>query len=291
MLYEGADPEFVDNLKKQYGLNKPLYEQYFLYLQNMLQLQAGHSLRFQQPVIDYVKWGVFNSFILIAPALTFSYIIAFFYGSLLGNRRGSFIEKFGIIPVVLAGSTPAFFISVFLVVIFSGGVFDWFPIAGMWEQSVARSYDSWWGPYTSSSFFIHYILPFTAIVLRYTNTPTLIMRTSVVEVKGQAFMTYHRLTGLSSLNRFRHLAKHASLPIITLYPISLVKSLGGLVLIEMVFNWPGIGLTLVDSVFARDYPVVMFIFFIMAAFIIISNFVVDLVYSVIDPRVVVGESG
>jgi len=123
------------------------------------------------------------------------------------------------------------------------------------------------------------------VVCRYLFIPSLIMRTSVVEVMGQDYTEYHRLTGLPTAKRLRHVAKHASLPVITIYPVSLARALGGLVLVETVFNWPGIGFTLVEAVLGRDYPVVQFVFFVVAAFVIISNFLIDLLYGVIDPRI------
>jgi peptide/nickel transport system permease protein len=132
---------------------------------------------------------------------------------------------------------------------------------------------------------MHAALPFTAIVLRYLYLPSLITRTSVVEVSDQAFHFYHRITGKPRLTRMKHLAKHASLPVITIFPISMARAIGGLVLIEIVFNWNGMGFLLVQSVFGRDYPVIQFVFFLIAAFVIISNFLVDIAYGIVDPRV------
>jgi peptide/nickel transport system permease protein len=84
---------------------------------------------------------------------------------------------------------------------------------------------------------------------------------------------------------WRNVAKHASLPVITLYPISMIKALGGLVLVELVFNWPGIGFTLIEAVFNRDFPILQFVFVILAVYIVLANFLVDMLYSRIDPRV------
>jgi peptide/nickel transport system permease protein len=110
-----------------------------------------------------------------------------------------------------------------------------------------------------------------------------------VEVQGQAFSYFQRLTGLPKSMLLRNIAKHSSLPVITLYPVSMTRAIGGLVLIEIVFNWPGIGYSLVQAVLGRDYPVLMFVFFLIAVFIIISNYLIDVLYGVIDPRVSVGE--
>ena len=87
------------------------------------------------------------------------------------------------------------------------------------------------------------------------------------------------------MKQLRHIGKHSILPVITVYPISMTRAISGLVLIELVFNWPGIGLALVDAVLARDFPVVQFVFFLTAAFVILANFVIDVLYGVIDPRI------
>jgi peptide/nickel transport system permease protein len=111
------------------------------------------------------------------------------------------------------------------------------------------------------------------------------MLTSVHEAINQPFTKYHRITGLPFRNRVKHIAKHASLPLLTLYPISMTRAISGLVLIEIVFNWPGIGFTVVEAVLSRDTPVIQFVFFISAAFIIFANFAVDIAYGIIDPRI------
>jgi peptide/nickel transport system permease protein len=116
------------------------------------------------------------------------------------------------------------------------------------------------------------------------------MRTSVVEVLGQGFMYYHRVTGMPKIERLKMLARHSSLPVITLYPISMTRAIGGLVLVESVFNWPGVGFLLVQAVSARDYPVLMFVFMLVGIFIVLANYLVDIVYGIIDPRVQVGET-
>ncbi|MFC7133259.1 MULTISPECIES: ABC transporter permease [Salinibaculum] len=281
LIYSGATEEEVAVLEAKWGLDQPIYIQYVDYITNFLTLDAGTSFRFRVPVVDYAAPRIFNSFVLIAPGITFAYILGIIFGTGLGRARGSKAEKYGIIPILMTGTFPSFFTSILLVVIFAG-ILGWFPTSGMLTAgSAAAGLDR----YLSTDFLWHYILPFTAVVLRYLFLPTLMMRTNVIEVSGQDFTYYHRLTGLSRLKRARHIAKHSILPIVTMYPLSLTRAIGGLVLIETVFNWPGIGNALVQGVLARDFPLVQFIFFLIAVFIVFSNLIVDLVYGVIDPRV------
>jgi len=287
LTFQGASPETIARLKEKWGLNDPLYVQYGRYLWNMLNADAGISLQYRKPVWEYVRMRIFNSFILIAPAITFSYIVGSLIGAVMGTKRGSWFEKHGLIPILFAGSFPSFFIAIMLIIVFAGWL-NIFPTSGI--VGIGQSFDTWWEPYTSKAFAMHYVLPFTAVVFRYLFLPTLTMRTSVVETLGQDFSFYHRMTGLPKLRRLQHTIKHSSLPVITLYPVSMTRAIGGLVLIETVFNWPGIGYTLVQAVVFRDVPVVQFVFFLVATFVILANFGVDVLYGVIDPRVSLGDT-
>lgn len=290
MLSQGASPESVAAFEARWGLNDPLYVQYWRYITNFLQGNFGMSVQYGVPVVQYVGKRIFNSFILIAPGITVAYILGAVLGTVLGNNRGSKFERYGLTAVLLTGSVPAFVLAILAVIVFAGWL-DLFPASGMFSHEVINRYSelAWWRPYLTSNFLYHYILPFSVVVVRYLGPPTLIMRTSVVEVSGQGFFDYLRLTGLPKRNLFKHLMKNSSLPVITLYPVTMTRAIGGLVLIEMVFNWQGIGFTLVNSVIARDVPVVQFVFFLAAAFVILGNFAVDIIYGVIDPRVDVGD--
>jgi len=290
MMYQGADPDTIAEFEERWGLNDPLYVQYYRYLINLIQLDAGTSLQYRIPVWEYVKFRIFNSFILIAPAVTLAYLLGSIIGLVMGSNRGSLLEEYGPIPIMLLGATPSFVLGVFAVVIFSGQL-EWFPSSGMTSAAARGDHVAWYDPYFTRDFLWHYTLPFTVILSRYLLIPTLIMRTSVVETSGQDFSYYLKVAGIPELKRMANLAKHSSLPVITLYPITLTQALGGLVLVEVVFNWPGIGFTLVSSTFSRDVPVVQFIFFLIAASVIVSNFVVDIIYGIIDPRVSVEGSG
>lgn len=288
MAAAGANEQTLDQIREQWGLNDPLHVQYQHYMINFVQLDMGESVVYRTDVWEFVKIRIFNTFILVAPAITITYILGALVGTIAGSRRGSRLEEIGIVPVIGLGSFPEFFLSIVLIVVFSSWL-GLFPTSGMLSSGVTSQYEAWWRPYLTLNFAYHYVLPFTAVVCRYLFIPSLVMRTSVVEVMGEDYTEYHRLTGLPSVAQLKHIAKHASLPLITIYPASMTRALGGLVLVETVFNWPGIGWTLVEAVLGRDYPVVQFVFFTVAAFVIIANFAVDLLYGVIDPRIRVEE--
>lgn len=289
LAYQGAGEETIQGIKEKWGLDDPLYVQYFRYIYNFLTLDVGTSFQYQIPVIEYVRQRIFNSFILVAPAVTFAYILGSAIGAIAGSNRGSWFDKHGTLPFIFAGTFPEFFTSILLVIIFAGWL-NIFPASGMLPIGFRTAEMTWWESYLSTEFLWHYILPFTAVVLRFVFSPLLVMRTSVVEVLGQPFFQFQRISGVPRIQRLFNIAKHASLPVITLYPVSMTRSIGGLVLVEAVFNWPGIGFALVDAVFQRDYPVLQFVFMLIAIYIVIANFVVDIVYGIIDPRVSIEDS-
>lgn len=290
LVYSGASEEAARAIAEQWGLHKPLYIQYWDYLTKFVTLDAGTSVQAREPVWDFVKLKLFNTLILAIPAITLAYVVAGILGSYIGDKRGTRIEKAVITGVTFIGAFPGFFIGIVFIIVFAVWL-DLFPTGGMVGSETVRTYQhaAWWRIYFTKSFAWHYLLPFLTIVARATFSPTLLMRTSFVEIKGLDFVHYQKVTGLPYTRRLRHLSKHAILPLITLYPISLLQTVSGLVLIEFVFNWPGIGWTLVQAITFRDVPVVMFVFFLAAATVVIANFVVDILYGVIDPRISVEE--
>lgn len=285
----GASPETLEALKEQWGLDEPVWVQYLNYLKNIVFLDAGTSLQFGIPVTQLVARRLANTFILVAPGILIGYALGSAYGMLMGRNRGSWLDDYGVFPVTVLGTIPEFFIGILLIIVFST-VLGIFPSSGALSLEASRQLgqnysliDMW----THPSFAWHYVLPFMTVMLRYLFLPTLIMRTSVVEVAGQDFTYYNRIKGLKQRTQLKHLTKHASLPVITVLPASLTRAIGGMVLIEVVFNWPGIGKLLIDAVLFRDIPVVMFVFFLVATWVILGNYIVDLLYSVIDPRITV----
>jgi len=285
MIEAGGDPEAVQAVRDEWGLDDPLYVQYYNFLVNYATLDPGVSPTTRQPVWEYVNIRILNTAILVGSGVITAYILGSIIGTITGTRRGTKTEKWGIIPLIMVGAIPSFFTAILLIVVFASSTgLGWFPTSGIGPAG-SGDYDTWWQSYLTTEFLYYAALPFTAVVFRYLYVPSLIMRTSVVETMNQDFISYHRLTGMPKLARMKQVAKHSSLPIITLFPVSMSRALGGLVLIETVFNWPGVGLLLVEATLARDYPTVQFIFFIVAVFVILSNYFVDIFYGVIDPRV------
>lgn len=284
MVKEGADPETIAAFRERWRLDEPMHVQFYYYVTNLLSGDAGSSIRYQVPVWEFVKFRMLNSAILIAPAVTAGFLIGSVSGTIYG-WGSSFVERVGITFAIFVGTIPLFFWSILAILTF-GSWLDWVPTAGMTSPTLTR--ESWWGIYLTWDFARHYVLPFSVIAIAYSGLPTLLMTTSVKEIIEQGFSEYYRITGMPDRVKMMRYARHASLPVITFYPLALTRAIGGLVLVEMVFNWPGMGFALVRAVLLRDYPVAQFVFLLIAAFILVSNFVVDIVYGIIDPRVSVG---
>ena len=287
MAQQGAGPEEMEALREQWGLNEPLHVQYFRYLANLLTGEAGTSRATNQPVVSYILPYLANSLILIIPAIIISFLLGSLYGGLLGIKSGTKLERYGIFPPTIVGTTPDFFIGMVVIFVFATQL-GLLPTGGIASAETYQLTDSNWEIYATADFWLHYIAPFLAIVLKYLYYPALVMRGSVVEVSGQEFQRYKKLAGLDPFMRFRSLLKHASLPVITLLPPVTATAISGLVLIEIVFNWPGIGKLVFDSVLERDTPVIQFVFLLIAIWIIFGNLVVDVLYTVIDPRISYG---
>ncbi len=285
----GASQDSIDALEERWGLNDPLHVQYITFLQNLVQGDLGTSFRLGEPVAPLVGSRILNSFILVAPAIVAGYIVGSIIGAHMGIHKGELSDRFGSIGLIVIGTLPEFVLGIILLAVFSS-ILGIFPSGGMISSSFRNEYPGA-GLLTmmqTGDFWLHYTLPFLTIALRYTFSPSLIMRTSIIEVAGQGFTYYNRMKGLPKNNRFKHLARHASLPVITGFPASMTRALGGVVIVELVFNWPGIGSLLIDSVLAQDYPVIQAVFILIAIWVILGNYLVDIIYTVIDPRVSLG---
>ncbi|WP_331232303.1 ABC transporter permease [Natronorarus salvus] len=284
-----ADPELIEEIEEKYAVHEPLHEQYIAYMHNMLTGDMGDSFQYRDPVLEVVLPAMANSLILVLPATVIGYIIGSYVGTYMAKNRGSIQEKGAFSFATLCGTIPEFYTSMLLIVVFAVW-FGLFPTSGMASIDVRAETDGLFELMQTANFWWHYTLPASAIVIRYIYAPSLIMRTSVIETRRKEFIYYIRMTGLAPWKQTRHLMKHASLPVITAFPSELTRVIGGMVLVEVVFNWPGIGFLLVQSILVRDFPVVQFVFFLIALSVILGNFAVDIIYSIIDPRIAIDES-
>lgn len=286
-VIDGMTEQQRQAMLERLGLDRPLHEQYISYLVDLIQFDLGTSWTFQVPVSEILVIKLINTLALMGPALIIAYAFAILFGSLMGWYRDTSFEKGGIIIALIGRSTPSFWLGLMLLIVFSYTL-GWAPIGGM---RTAGAYEG--GAYTKLSLFItkdffhHLILPMLTAAFVWGSTPTLLMRNSMLEVISSDFIEIKQAEGLPEwIVIFRHGVRNSILPLITVAAVAIGFAFGGSVIIETVFNWPGMGRAMVQGMFNRDYPLAMGAFFLMGSITIFMNFVADLLYIYFDPRVV-----
>ena len=268
---------------ESYGLNEPLHVQYVKFLQNALQLDFGQSFHSKQPVQEVIWTYLPNTLVLMLTAFVIAYTAGITLGVLSGWYRGSRFERSTVITALVARSVPSFWVGLMVLWVFGAGM-GVIPMTGM--TSSGNDPGSFWAMITTLDFLHHLLAPALVLAYYFMGYPLLIMRSSMLEVLAEDFIDVCRAKGLRERTiMFKHAARNALLPIVTAAAIALGYAVGGSVLIETVFAWPGIGREMVRAVVRRDFPVAQGTFMVLASTIIILNFVADLAYGYLDPRV------
>jgi peptide/nickel transport system permease protein len=281
------DPNFTGEQRQlvlqQFGLDRPLPEQYVVFLRNLAKGEFGLSFRQRQPVLGLMLAVLPNTLLLTMTALIAAYAFGSLLGALLAWKRGSLFETISI-PVVLATrASPEFWIGMLMLAVFAFGL-GWFPAGG--ANMAGARYSSEWQRIFSIDFLRHLALPALSLACFLQGLPVLLMRSNMLEVMREEFVTMARMKGLPERSiMLRHAARNALLPLVTAFAITFGQLIGGNVVIETVFSWPGLGRMLVDAVANSDYPLAQGAFLLIAAILVVMNFVADLVYGFLDPRV------
>lgn len=288
MLASSTDlsPEHVEQMRAAYGLDQPLYVQYYKYIFNLLTLNFGLSITQSRPVIDIITPALIATLILLVPALIVTAILSTLIGMYAGWNRGSLFEKFNIVSTTFFRASPEFVTGIFFIMIFAYqlGVV---PSFGM--RSPLASPQGFYETYVSVDFVHHYILPFTVAVLYYSGDFFLLARNSVVEKKGSEFLRLHKAKGLSEWEQLGRAGRNSLLPVVTYFALRLGMLFQGVVALEVVFAWPGIGRLLVQAIEQKDYPTVQAAVFVMAISVILMNLMADIINARLDPTTTVGE--
>ena len=279
-------PEEVEQIRALYGLDEPIHVQYFKYVQNLFTFQFGISLTQQRPVGEIIVPALINTLVLLLPALVATAIVSSLAGMYAGWNRGSWFEQSGIVVTTVFRATPIFVTGIFLLIIFSYGL-GWLPAFGM-RSSLANP-DGYVETFVSMDFLRHYILPFTATVLFYSGDFLMLARNSVVERMGSEFLMLHRAKGLSEMEQLGRAGRNSLLPLVTYFALRTGMLFQGIITLEVVFAWPGIGRALVQAILNQDYPTVQAAVFIMALAVIIMNLTADVAYAKLDPTVEAGD--
>jgi peptide/nickel transport system permease protein len=273
--------DVIKQQKQLWGLTDPLWVQYARYLWNMARFQFGNSFFSNDPVATILAKKVLNTCLMIVPALIISIIGGTLIGALAGWRRNSLFEKVAVAASLLFHSAPSFVVGIFALMVFSYEL-GWLPSGGI--VSIGAP-DTFWRMLSSGDYLKHLILPCMVLVSREITGPILLLRNSMLEVKGSDFIDILRAKGLRGGGVVVHATRNAMLPLITYIAVMTATAFQGQVLLEIIFSWPGIGREMVSSLRDLDYPIAQAALYLMALITLSMNFLADLAYSFIDPRV------
>ena len=266
LLPDGAPESAVRELNRQLGLEKPLLVQYGLFLQSVVHGDFGQSFQYRAPALSVVLERLPATIHLTLVAMVLTIAVGVSLGILAAVRRGTRYDLFGMILAVLGQSVPNFWLGIMLILFF-GVALRWLPTSGFtgWTSLVLPAV-------TLAAF------P-TALVARLT-------RSSMLEILHRDFIRTGRAKGLTERRVvLRHALKNAAIPVLTVLGLQIGALLGGAVITESVFAWPGMGKLIVDAIFFRDFPVVQTVLILSATVFVAINLLVDLLYTVLDPRI------
>lgn len=262
--------------KAALGLNGPLYARYLAWLGNVINSNLGYSMTSFQPVSELIGQRILPTFILMGAALFIGFVIAVPVGVLSATRQYSKLDYISTTGSLIGISVPTFFLGLVFIYIFSLKL-KLLPSGGM----ITLGQDNGFVDRLK-----HLILP--AVVLGVNEAGTLVryVRSSMLEVLDQDYLRTARSKGLKeSIVINKHAFKNAILPVITVTGVEIVTLLGGSVVTEQIFQWPGIGQLTIASVMSRDYTTLMGLILFGSVVVIVANLLVDIIYSIVDPRI------
>jgi peptide/nickel transport system permease protein len=278
------NPEDIERLISQLGLDQPLWIQYFVYLKNFFVGQFGNSFHYGEPVVQIIRDKLPNTILLFTTSTILSALVGISLGKIASWYKGKKLDVFMTIGSLVTHTLFIPWLGLILIWVFAFKL-GWFPITGMISEEV------WLDPSAGSlrklfDVIHHLILPLGTLFLWHFGASVLVMRSSMLGTLKEDYILTARAKGLTEKAiRDRHAAPNAALPVITSVGLSLAFSINGGALTETVFTWPGIGRELVFAVGNRDYPLAQASFLLIALVVLLANLVVDILYAYLDPRI------
>ncbi|WP_141690379.1 MULTISPECIES: ABC transporter permease [unclassified Ensifer] len=275
-----GDEKFLAQLRAQFGLDQPLYWQLWAYLKGVLTGDLGFSYRNHLPVAQLILERLPATLLLTVCAFIFSLVLGIVLGVIAAYRRGSAVDTLIMTGALIFYATPLFWVALMAVLVFSINL-GWLPPFDM--ESIGANYTGWARVVDIAH---HLVLPTVTLGLFFTAVYTRLTRASMLEVMNLDFVKTARAKGVPKAKIIRrHVLRNAILPVFTFASIQAGQLVGGAVLTETVFAWPGIGRLMFDALLQRDYPVLLGVFLVTAAVVVIVNLVSDLLYRLVDPRI------
>ena len=276
----GATEEVLAAIREEYGLNKPVLTQLWIYLSGIATGDLGYSFFFNKPVTELIGLRIGPTILLVLSAQFLSIILGVFLGVIAARKPTGGMSAFVSVFATIGYAVPVFWTGIMLIILFAS-VFPVFPVEGMRSISLrdanilVRLLD----------IAHHLVLPALTLAIIYLAQYARLSRASMLEVLGSDYIRTAKSKGLSERKvLFKHALRNAALPIITVAGLQFGNLISGALLVETVFNWPGMGRLAFDSILRRDYPTIMGVLFFASALVVLANILTDLCYRIADPR-------
>jgi len=276
----GMSEELRDQLRVQFGLDQPFIVQLGIYLKNIMMGDFGMSYYFNSPVLELILERVPATLLLVIVSVLLAFIIGTSLGSLAARRPNGLLSQIVTTLSIVGYSAPVFWTGIVLIILFAS-VFPIFPVSDMRTAGMSRE-----GIAGVIDVLHHLVLPSFTLAFVYVAQYSRLSRASMIDALSADYIRTARAKGLSEfIVLYKHALRNAVLPVITVLGLQFGNVLAGAILVETVFNWPGLGRLAFDSVLRRDYPTLLGILFFASLLVIIMNQLTDIAYRIIDPRI------
>ena len=275
-----ATPEYMAELRAKFGLDQPLPVQLLVYLKNIISLDLGYSFRHDMPVSVLIVDRFWPTLLLMVSTIFLAVLFGILLGLLAAINLNTWKDAVISVFALITYATPLFWVGLMMIVVFSINL-RWFPTSGM--ENIAAFYEGFDRFVDISR---HLVLPTITLSLFYLALYTRLMRASMLEQYGQDYVVTARAKGLPERRiTFGHVLRNALLPVVTMAGVQVGALIGGSVIVESVFAWPGLGMLAFESLFARDLNLLLGIFLISSVLVVVVNLIVDVIYCFLDPRI------
>jgi peptide/nickel transport system permease protein len=277
-----ATPEYMELLRHRFGLDQPISTQFGIYLLNMLHFDLGYSFRNDSPVLSLILDRLWPTGLLMLTAFATALVTGTLLGLVAATGRNTWRDSVISLLSLLAYATPGFWLGLMMIVVFAIQL-GWLPTSGF--DTVGAFNEGWDEVWDVGR---HLVLPAAALSLFYLAVYARVMRSSVLEQVGQDYVTTARAKGQTERRVLTgHVLGNALLPVVTMAGVQAGNLIGGSIVVETVFGWPGIGTLAFNALQSRDLNLLLGIFFISACLVVVINLVVDLIYVALDPRMAI----
>lgn len=276
----GMSPELMAQLRSEYGLDKPLLVQLGVYLSRVAQGDLGFSYYFNLPVSDMIAERVPATLLLVVSAVLLAFVVGTALGVLSSRKPNGVLSQLITVLSLVGFAAPVFWVGIMLMILFAS-VWPILPVAGM--RAIDATSGGWADVIDVAQ---HLVLPTFTLSLVYLAQYSRLARSAMLDVLGSDFIRTARAKGLAErVVLYKHALRNALLPVVTVLGLQFGNVLAGAILVETVFNWPGLGRLAFESVLRRDYPTILGVLLFSSIVVVVMNLLTDLCYRLIDPRI------